>query len=65
MNPTCKIHKIEMKENGYERGYRVWKCPLCYEKVKLQGSSKAHSKTFLISLILIYTLLLTSFGGFL
>jgi hypothetical protein len=37
MNPTCKIHNIEMKEAGFERGYKVWKCIKCSEKVKLQG----------------------------
>lgn len=32
LNPICKIHKVEMKEMGFERGYRVWSCDKCLNK---------------------------------
>jgi hypothetical protein len=28
----CKIHKIKMKEVGFERGYRIYSCEKCKEK---------------------------------
>ena len=77
--PICEIHKEQMYLNGYEKGHRVWKCKRCLEieKNKLAKMKKNDKKfkilnglgvqhcIILILGILIYTLLLTSFGGFL
>ena len=34
LKPICKIHKVPMREIGFERGYRIWHCELCYNKPK-------------------------------
>ena len=37
----CKIHKIEMKMIGFERGYRIYECPICnYDKIKKKKDKK-------------------------
>jgi len=78
-NPICEIHNEKMYLNGYEKGHRVWKCKRCLEiernklakmkkndkKFKILKGLNAQHCIFFILLILIYTLLLTSFGGFL
>lgn len=40
LKPICKIHKVEMREIGFERGYRIWHCEKCYNKPKNKNVKK-------------------------
>lgn len=44
LHPECKIHKIKMELNGFERGYRLWSCPKCLELSLTKDKRKLKKK---------------------